>query len=233
MALARRDGLNLQRSMMLLPCTSEASKFSIRRACGVIDALHDILDLAPRTACQRQVRHLEEDFDEDLEAEVGVVLGDAHAGQHCPGDGVRDQQVRKKPRHITQLVGLQAMYERVLPRKALLVELLPFDVVPAVALRQQAIVPAKATHMALLNPHHALGEHAEDNLGLKHLTTDILFSCPTCNLSQSLNLQRVLGKTQALFQRRICPQETSLKNVPLNEMQASLDSWLEFKGYLR
>ena len=58
-----------------------------------------------------------------------------------PGDGVGGEQVGKELGYIAQLIGLQAVDERILLHEAFFKQTLPRRVMTAEALRQQAVVP--------------------------------------------------------------------------------------------
>ena len=84
---------------------------------------------------------LEQDLDEDSGGGGGVVLGEADALHDLPADGVLLQQRRKELGHVAQLVGLQAVDQRVLPPEALLEALLVRRELQREAGRQQCVVP--------------------------------------------------------------------------------------------
>ena len=86
--------------------------------------------------------HLEQDLDEDAGGGGGVVLSQADALQDLPADGVLLQQRPKELGHVAQLVGLQAVDQRVLPAEALLKALLVGREFDREARRQQGVVPA-------------------------------------------------------------------------------------------
>ena len=93
--------------------------------------------------------HLEQDLDEDAGGGGGVVLGQADALQDLPADGVLLQQRAEEFGHVAQLVGLQAVDQRVLPPEALLKALLVGRELDCKARRQQGVVPAgEATRLA-------------------------------------------------------------------------------------
>ena len=100
------------------------------------------------------IADLDEDLDEDPGGGGGLVLGEADALHDLPADGVLLQQRRKELGHIAQLIGLQAVNQRVLPPEALLEALLVRRKLQCKARRQQGMVPAGPVAPVTADPWH-------------------------------------------------------------------------------